>query len=213
MIGELLHHEHRFGDWIRTDRSHRESGLCENGRAWVFSTPMTGLRKLRTHAARLGLAALLATLGAGCGGPPAKGANPTRTLDERRAVEIIIGAFRDERAEPVPGRKITLEEGKQLEVDVGAANKKFGVAYVTANERRLLGGALPTRDPSMGDALQLVHGTGDDLTAKILVLHDLDYTYDDQVGTSHESTTITAERKLGRDVRDFVVRAHAEKWP
>jgi hypothetical protein len=163
--------------------------------------------------ASLLLAVFLTTLAAGCGGPPAKAANPTRTLDERRAVEIIIGAFRDERADPVPGRKITLEEGKQLEVDVGAANKRYGVAYVTANERRLLGAALPTRDPSMGDALQLVHGTGDDLAAKILVLHDLDYTYDDQVGTSHESTTITAERKLARDVRDFVVRAHAEKWP
>jgi hypothetical protein len=174
---------------------------------------MIGPLPIRTLRAHLALGALLATLGAGCGGPPAKAANPTRTLDERRAVEIIVRAFRDENDQPVPGRKITLEEGKALEVDVGSANKKYGVAYVTPNERRLLGGALPTRDPSMGDALQLVHGTGDDLSAKILVLHDIDYTYDDQVGTGHEATTITAERKLARDVRDFVVRAHAEKWP
>lgn len=173
---------------------------------------MTGPMRF-TARTGLALAALFVTLAAGCGGPPPKTANPTRTLDERRAVEIIFGAFRDERDQPAAGRKIALDEGKPLEVDVAAAGRKYGVAYVTANERRALGGALPTRDPSIGDALQLVRGTGDDSDARILVLHDIDYTYDDQVGTAHESTTITAERKLARDVRDFVVRARAEKWP
>ncbi len=32
-------------------------------------------------------------------------------------------------------------------------------------------------------------------------------------GTEHEATTITAENKLKRDVRDFIVRARTEKWP
>lgn len=156
---------------------------------------------------------VLGGLAASCGGPPAKSANPTRSLDERRAVEIIVRAFRDERDQPVPGRTVQIAEGKSLEVDVSSSGRKYGVAYVTANERRALGSALPSRDPSMGDALQLVHGTGDDAEARILVLHDVDYVYDDQVGTDHEVTTITAERKLARDVHDFLVRAHAEKWP
>jgi hypothetical protein len=162
---------------------------------------------------RAWLFAPLLVLVAACGGPPPKSANPTRPLDERRAVQVIIRAFHDESDQPVPGRSVELEAGASLELDVGSANHKYGVAYVTANERQALGNALPRRDASMGDALQLVSGTGEEADAKILILHDTEYTYDDQVGTEHEATTITAERKLARDVRDFLVRAHAEKWP
>ena len=75
------------------------------------------------------------------------------------------------------------------------------------------GAALPPRDPAMGDALQLVSGLGDDADARVLVLNDSEYLYDDQVGEGHEDASVTAELKLRRDVRDFLVRAHAEKWP
>ena len=94
-----------------------------------------------------------------------------------------------------------------------AAGRKYGVAYVTANERHVLGNAVPMPEPGMEDALHLVHGMGQDVDAKILVLHDTNYLYDDQIGEEHEQTVLTAERRLERDVRDFVVRAHAEKWP
>jgi len=149
----------------------------------------------------------------GCGGGPAKNANPTRALDERRAVQVIAQAFHDEHDAPVPGRPVQLAEGKPLEVDVMSDGHKYGVAYVTPNERQALGAALPAKGAEMGDALQLVHGTGADAETRILVLHDTDYRYDDQVGTAHEETTITAERRLARDVRDFLVRAHSERWP
>jgi hypothetical protein len=158
-------------------------------------------------------AAVVLSFVSGCGSPPPKSANPTRTLDERRAVEIIIRGFRAERDQPVPGTAIEIQEGKQLEVDVVSSGRKYGIAYVTANERRTLGSALPARDASMGDALQLVRGVGDATDAKILVLHDTEYLYDDHVGAGREASTITAERKLERDVRDFLVRAHAERWP
>jgi hypothetical protein len=149
----------------------------------------------------------------GCGGPPPRTANPTRALDERRAIDIIIRAFHEEHDHPVPGRKLQLADGTLLQVDVSAQGKRYGVAYVTANERFQLGKALPPRDPSMGDALQLINGTGSDAQARILILHDSDYLYDDQVGTDREASTITAEHKLARDVRDFLVHAHAERWP
>ncbi len=148
-----------------------------------------------------------------CGGPPAKTANPTRSLDERRAVQIIAHAFQDEQDAPAATRSIDLGGGNMLEVDVTSQGHKYGVAYVTPQERSQLKGTLPQRGPEMGDALQLVHGTGDDADSRVLVLYDSDYVYDDQVGTAHEETTITAENKLSRDVRDFLVRAHAEKWP
>ena len=148
-----------------------------------------------------------------CSAPPPRAPNPTHPLDERRALEIILQAFHDERDTPAHGRPIELAPGKALEVDVSAQGRKYGVAYVTESERATLGAALPARDPSMGDALQLVSGLGSDADARVLVLNDTDYAYDDQVGEEHEETTVTAELKLRRDVRDFLVRAHAEKWP
>ena len=36
---------------------------------------------------------------------------------------------------------------------------------------------------------------------------------DPRVGEAHEASSLTAELKLKRDVHDFLVRAHAEKWP
>jgi len=150
---------------------------------------------------------------AACSSPEPRTANPTRPLDERRAIEIILAAFADERDHPVPGRMVRLSQGNDLEVDVAAQGKKYGVAYITANERVRLGVALPAREPSMGDALQLVSGQGDEGDARVLVLQDTSYLYDDHVGEQHRETTVTAELKLRRDVRDFLVRAHAEKWP
>lgn len=150
---------------------------------------------------------------AGCSGPPPRTANPTRPLDERRAVEVIIRAFREERARPVPGTDVPIALDATLHVDVAAEGKKYGVAYLTTLERKALGSALPPRDPAMGDALQLVSGVGTEGTARVLVLHDVDYLYDDHVGEAHEKSTVAAELKLGRDVRDFLVRALTEKWP
>jgi len=155
----------------------------------------------------------LVTFAAGCGAPPPRAANPTRPLDERRAIEIILQAFQDERDLPVRGKPVALAPGKQLEVDVAAQGRKYGVAYVTVNERHALGSSLAARDPGMGDALQLVSGIGEDGDARVLVLQDADYLYDDHAGEEHQETTVTAELKLRRDVRDFLVRAHAEKWP
>jgi hypothetical protein len=149
----------------------------------------------------------------GCGAPPPRAPNPTRPLEERRAVKIILQAFQDERDIPVHGKPITLQPGRMLEVDITAQGRKYGVAYVTAAEQAKLGTALPPRDPARGDALQLISGVGVDSDAHVLVLHDSDYLYDDQVGEEHRETTVTAELKLRRDVRDFLVLAHSKQWP
>jgi hypothetical protein len=113
----------------------------------------------------------------------------------------------------VPGGDVALSETRKLHVDVNAQDRKYGVAYVTAQERLDLGSALPPRDPSMRDALQLVSGLGQDGDARVLVLEDSEYLYDDNVGEAHEESGLTAELKLKRDVHDFLVRAHSEKWP
>lgn len=179
-------------------------------------SPPSGAPDVPSVQGRLRRLLTLAALAGGlvaCGGAPPRAPNPTRPLDERRAVEIIVQAFHDQRDRPVPGQAVLLAPSRKLQVDVAAQGRKYGVAYVTAQERSELGSALPPRDPSMGDALQLVSGLGADGDARVLVVHDTDYLYDDHVGEEHEDTTVTAELKLRRDVRDFLVRAHAERWP
>jgi hypothetical protein len=152
--------------------------------------------------------ALLATLvSLACGGPPPRTVNPTRPLDEQRAIQLIIEAFHDEKDHAVAGHDLMLSETQSLHVDVNAQDHKYGVAYVTGQERMDLGSALPPRDPAMGDALQLVSGLGADEEARVLVMQDWDYAFDNQ------ASSLTAELKLKRDVHDFLVRAHVEKWP
>jgi hypothetical protein len=148
-----------------------------------------------------------------CSAPTPRTVTPTRALDEARAVELIARAFADHRAQPVRGGKLDLGSGKVLQIDVGASGRRFGVAYVTPQERIDLGSALPPRDPAMGDALQLVSGLGEDAQARVLLLYDSDYSYDDAAGEHRESSAVIAERKLERDVSDFLVRAQAEQWP
>ncbi|MEZ4376507.1 MAG: hypothetical protein R3B07_37225 [Polyangiaceae bacterium] len=171
-------------------------------------------RLSRTWLGRRGLLLLLAgaALSLGCGGEPPKAPNKMRPLDERRAVQLIATTMRDHGDRPAQARRMALGEGIDIEVDVGVAGHKFGVAYTNAQERSKIAGTLPQVD-SDSDALVLARGMGDEADARILVLRDDAYMYDDQVGTDHEETTITAENKLKRDVRDFLVRARAEKWP
>lgn len=158
-------------------------------------------------------APLALTLVAACGGPPPRAPNATRPIDERRAVPLIAKAFSDEDAKPTEPREIKLPTGKKLRVDVAAADHKWGVAYITAADLATLDPAsdLPPR-PQNGD-LAVAQGTGPDADAVVLVLFADDYKYDDLVGAGHESTTITAENKLKRDVRDFIVQAKARKLP
>jgi len=160
----------------------------------------------------LALVAALVSLACG-GGPSPRSVNPTRPLDERRAIELIVEAFRDEHDRAVPGGTLSLSEAQTLHVDVNGQDRKYGVAYITASERITLGTTLPPRDPAMGDALQLVSGLGADGDARVLVLQDTDYVYDDHVGAGHEASSFAAELKLKQDVHDFLVRAHTEKWP
>lgn len=167
-----------------------------------------------TSLSRRGLCLLVAgaALLAGCGGEPPKAPNKLRPLDERRAIKLIANVMQSEGDRPTAARRMQIQEGMEIEVDVGSAGHKYGVAYTNAAERAKIASALPQVEPG-SDALVLINGMGDESDARILVLRDDSYMYDDHVGTDHEETTITAENKLKRDVRDFLVRARTEKWP
>jgi hypothetical protein len=161
--------------------------------------------------ALLGSVACLISLG--CSSPHARTPHPARPLEERRAIPVILQAWKDEGDAAVRGRPVMLPLGISLEVDVAAPSQKYGVAYVTAAEQQKLGDALQTRDQGGPDALRLVIGMGEAGQSHVLLLYDTDYLYDDQVSDGPRETTVTAELKLRRDVRDFLVLARSKRWP
>src|SRR5882672_5436280 len=140
-----------------------------------------------------------------CAGQEAKAPNPMRSIDERRAVPIIAQAYEDSGQTPSEGRDMRLATGKALHIDVGTAGHKYGVAYLTSGDLSVLDPKTDLPPHTPGGDLPVVQGAGQDADAVVLLLFAQDYQYDDLSGAQHESTTITAEKKLSRDVRDFLV--------
>lgn len=155
-------------------------------------------------------AAGLCLLAMGCSSEGARAPNPTKPIDERRAVEVIARAMRDARIDPAAGRDERVGQ-KTLHIDVGVAGKRYGVAYITADDAQALGDTIPTPN-NKDEKLKLVP-IGQDGQTHVLLLFQQNYLYDDHVGDAHQQTVITAENALARDVRDFVTYAKTKGFP
>ncbi len=154
--------------------------------------------------------AFFAFVATACGPEEARAPNPTRTLDERRAIEVIRRAMTEEGVRPAPAREVELHTGKMLQVDVSVEGFEYGVAYISDDDSDKLGdGIKPPNKP--GEKLHLER-VGPDSEVRIVLLYQTNYRYDDLAGESHEMTTITAERELARDVRDFITHAKTKKF-
>lgn len=152
-------------------------------------------------------------LAAACSSPPARSANPTRPVPERRALEIIARAARKARLTPTEGRDVSLQTGGKIHADALLEPKKWAVAYLTASDQSTAAeGSVPKKDPDHPTALVVADGSRADAGMHILVLYERDYLYDDQIGEEHEQTMITAENAIERDVTDFLVQAKARQW-
>jgi hypothetical protein len=154
---------------------------------------------------------LVSSAAPGCEPPPAKAPNPTRTLDERRAIEVIRTAVAAEGARPAAAReeKLTNKE-KSIRIDVSIEGKKYGIVYVSDDDKAALGDAIPT--PNAKEEPFKIVRAGDDGSIVIVLLYQTNYRYDDLVGAGHEQTVITAENELTRDARYAVVGAQTRKW-
>jgi hypothetical protein len=153
--------------------------------------------------------AALALFVAACGPGEAKAPNPTRPLDERRAIEVIRRAVANEGAQPAPGREAKLVAGKPIRIDVGVEGQKYGIAYITAEDLSELGDAIkPANKKDESLRVERV----DDEETRIVLLYQSNYIYDDLAGDSHEQTTITAEKALTRDVQDFITYARRKGY-
>lgn len=157
------------------------------------------------------LAFALAAAAFGCGPPPSKAPNPTRTLDERRAIEIIRNAVAAEGVRPAAARDEKLaSSGKPIRIDVSIEGKKFGLVYVSDDDRSALGDSIPAANQK-DEKLKLARA-GENGEIRLVLLYQSNYRYDDLVGEGHEQTTITAESELMRDARDFVTYAKTQKF-
>ncbi|HTM44966.1 MAG TPA: hypothetical protein VL137_08430 [Polyangiaceae bacterium] len=147
----------------------------------------------------------------GCSQEPARAPNPVRPIDEPRAVRIIANAIRDAGKMPIAPRSIQLEGGDSLQIDVGVSGRQLGVAYVTDSDRKTMKGL---GSPTSPDDLLVMHGIGPDIETRVLIMRAENYMSDDNtVGDQREASTVTAENRISRDVRDFLVQAESAKWP
>jgi len=122
-----------------------------------------------------------------------------KPLEERRAQKIMQDAIHGSGEKPAPGRLHTLRTGASLREDVAIAGGPYGIAYVSEQEARELGKAIDSFDPQRED-LYLLKPAQD---AIVLVLYERAYRYD--AGDAHTVTAVTAERKLAKDVTDYVL--------
>lgn len=162
--------------------------------------------------ATLAAALLMALAAAGCGSREAKTPTPKRAIDEGRAVKLIAEAVHDSGFEPEPSRTITTSTGKKIQLDVTVRDHKFGFAYLTSADLKELDGDPLAERASTGDDLIVRTGDGADADVHFVALYARDYVYDDNVGEAHEATTITAENKLDRDTRDFIMIVKKQGW-
>jgi hypothetical protein len=151
-------------------------------------------------------ASLALTLGCAQGAPPPK--HPLRPISEKRAAELIARVFREAGLEPENDRYLRVyPHDKRLRLEVAAAGRHFGVAYLTAADWDAFSDVLPPHPKDDSLAIGAAEGN------RFLVLFAADYAEDDLAGDEHTATTIATDRRLARDVRDFVHRAEQQRWP
>jgi hypothetical protein len=133
-------------------------------------------------------------------------------MDEPRAQGVIARTFQAEGVEPEAGRTLALSGKDAPKLEVAAQGHKYGVIWLTRDLEAQIHGFLPKHENDEG-SLVVLDGAGVDSGGHALVLWEGDYVTDDLSGVAHSETEIAAERKLERDVRDFLLKAKTEQWP
>ncbi len=145
---------------------------------------------------------------AGCASDPPHAPHVMHPIPEERARELIARTFQAAGVATELDRFVHVgRDERRVRLEVAAAGHKFGVAYLTDDDWQKAGDALPPH--STNGQLVLATGVGG---TKILCLFAADYAEDDQTGDERSATTIAADRRLERDVRDFLHRAEEQSW-
>jgi hypothetical protein len=154
----------------------------------------------------LALLALPLVSGVGCAAEPPRAPHVLHPIPEDRARQLIARTFREAGLATEVDRVVRVKD-TPVRLEVAAAGRSFGVAYLTDADWKEAGDALPARGAK--DALVLATGEGG---TKILCLFAGDYGEDDQSGDERAASTIAADRRLARDVKDFLHHAEEQAW-
>jgi hypothetical protein len=138
-----------------------------------------------------------------CGGPPAAGPREARSLSPERARAVICAELQRAGLASAGSAEVEFGQGVPLEVDVGVQGNPWGIAYISEQEDARLGPSLPA---SSGSALMVVAAHHEQTPVQVLLLRAADYTYDDFAGVDRDSPADYAQKRLARDVRDFLAR-------
>jgi hypothetical protein len=161
---------------------------------------------------RLVLAALLLVVACADDTPSSRTPTQAKPMDEARAQGVIAKTFQGEGVEPEAGRTFSLSAKDAPKLEVAAQGHKFGVIWLTHDLQTQIASFLPKHENDEG-SLVVLDGASVDTGGHALVLWESDYMTDDLSGAGHSETQIAAERKLERDVRDFLLKAKNEQWP
>ena len=125
-------------------------------------------------------------------------------VSEARALEIIGEVLAEASVARGPSFSIAIGPRAELEVDVRLASSRFGIEWISPQDRADLGAAVP--EPASGGQLRIVPGHGEDASAQVLALEHTSYRYanDREAVQSGVPGALEAEGRLRRDVRDFL---------
>jgi hypothetical protein len=166
-----------------------------------MSTERVRTRWHRAAGAHLAAALLLA---AGCSGTQRTGDHPLEPLPESRALEVINEGFQHVGVTPELHRRIHIQGGLEMEIDVATAGHPHGVEFVSGQDLVDIGQALPHRQHE-GSLLTLV-GTGPDANTDVLILDEREFMFEreaDQAGPGRP-TLLEVEDRLRRAVIDYL---------
>lgn len=129
----------------------------------------------------------------------------TQTINQGQALQLITGTLDRKGVSHARGWKVNIGEEAPLNVDLHLADTRFGIEWVSPQDRAERGDALPHPDPD--GQLQIKPGTKKDARMQVLILDFTTYRYSPDPELVHHGTMDfrTARSRLQRDVVDFLI--------
>ena len=125
-----------------------------------------------------------------------------------RAIEVIRKTASECGILALPAHDADLPGGNKLTIDVALEGKQYGIAFVTLDESKTLGKALPPANQK-DERLRLTR-VGADGETRVLLLYQQNYQNDDAAGNERQQSSMQSELELARDVKDFLTFASAK---
>ena len=147
----------------------------------------------------------------GCAhGPVTAAEMERRSFTEAEALGIVVGVLRDVGLAPERAWPVSIPGGVSLEADFRIEGSRFGVEWISPQDRSDIGDVLP--GPNEDGRLRVIAASSDDNEAQILLLEHSSYLHHSELAErgSGGLSVREAENRLARDLRDFLTYAQGQ---